>query len=169
MERENLEPESPSPKREFIVRSCAILIHGSAVLAEEAAYGDGTSFYCLPGGHVKFGEDLASTLSREIDEEAGLNVEVDKLVYVHENFYRHRGVDSHEIGFYFLVDLSSEFPAPDGEGYIPHRESHLRMRLLPLDDLRRVPLRPAFLAERLPFDARESFSRPTRHLVTREE
>src|SRR3990172_7251501 len=108
MERENLEPESPSPKREFIVRSCAILIHGSAVLAEEA----------------------------------GLNVEVDKLVYVHENFYRHRGVDSHEIGFYFLVDLSSEFPAPDGEGYIPHREPHLRMRLIPLDDLRRVPLRP---------------------------
>lgn len=169
MEKETLEPGSPSPRREFIVRSCAILIHGSAVLGEEAPYGDGTPFYCLPGGHVEFGEDLASALSREIDEEAGLNVEVDKLVYVHEHFYRHRGVDSHEIGFYFLVDLSSEFPAPDGQGYIPHRESHLRMRLLPLDDLRRVSLLPAFLADLLPIDARDSFSHPTRHLVTREE
>ena len=56
----------------------------------------------------------------------------EKLVYVHENFYTLREVTTHEIGFYFLVDLNSEFPAPDTAGYIPSRESHIHMRLLPL-------------------------------------
>ncbi|MGQ0796892.1 MAG: NUDIX hydrolase [Methanobacteriota archaeon] len=161
-------PASRSPSREFLVRSCAILLHGDAVLAEESNDEEAGRFYCLPGGHLEFGERLGACLSRELYEEAGLHVEVDKLVYVHENFFRHFGVDTHEIGFYFLVDVASEFPSPDGEGYVPHRASRLRMRLLPLQDLARERLLPAFLRERLPTDASQAFAHPTRHLVTRE-
>src|SRR5207247_8152099 len=116
-----------------------------------------------------FGESLAECMSREIYEETGLNVEAEKLVYVHENFYSLKGVTTHEIGFYFLVDLNSEFPMPDKAGYIPSRESHIRMRLLPLPGLPAVALMLPFLRAELPADAREHFAHPTRHLITREE
>ena len=147
------------------MRSCAILVHGDRVLMQEADDGRGGMQYALPGGHVEFGETLALCMSREVYEETGLNVEADKLVYIHENFYTLKGVETHELGYYFLVDLSSEVPTPDPEGYVPSLESHLRMRLLPLQGLREFPVMPPFLLEYLAADARELFAHPTRHLV----
>jgi len=77
---------SPDSGKEFLVRACGILVHGDAVFVQEAAGGDGPAM-ALPGGHLEFGETLAACLSREFFEECGLNVEAEKLVYVHENFY----------------------------------------------------------------------------------
>lgn len=147
------------------MRACAILIHGDRVLMQEGSDGRGGTQYALPGGHLEFGETLALCMSREVYEETGLNVEADKLVYVHENFYTLKGVDTHEIGFYFLVDLSSEFPTPDRDGYVPSLEAHIKMRLLPLATLREFAVMPPFLLEYLGRDARELFVHPTRHLI----
>ena len=153
--------------KEFLVRACGILVHGEAVLVQEAAGPDGPAL-ALPGGHLEFGETLAACLSREFFEESGLNVEAEKLVYVHENFYTLRRIATHEIGFYFLADLNSEFPTPDSKGYIPSQEAHIRMRLLPLAAFRSSSLMPSFLREQLPRDAADRFAHPTRHLVSRE-
>ncbi len=160
---------SHDPRREFLIRACGILIHGQSVLAQEAVDDRGSKVYALPGGHLEFGESLAACISREFYEESGLNVEAEKLVYVHENFYTLKGVTTHEIAFYFLADLNSEFPAADPAGYIPSRESHIRMRLLPLAGLAAVELMPPFLRVELPNEVREHFARPTRHLLSREE
>jgi ADP-ribose pyrophosphatase YjhB (NUDIX family) len=161
MRRRNSVLGSPDADREF-------LLHGDSVLAQEGPIPGGVS-YALPGGHVEFGETLAACLSREILEETGLNVEPEKLVYVHENFYTLKRLRTHEIGFYFLLDLNSEFPRPDPKGYIPSREPHIRMRLLPIARLSTFPLMPAFLRDDLTRDAADSFSQPTRHLVSRED
>ena len=143
-------------------------MHGRSVLMQEAPDGRGGRAYALPGGHVEFGETLSECLSREIFEESGLNVEPDKLVYVHENFYTLNDIVTHEVGFYFLVDLASEFPTPDAQGYVPSREAHIRMRLIPLERFREFAIQPAFLRDRLPEDAKESFRHPARHLVSKE-
>jgi ADP-ribose pyrophosphatase YjhB (NUDIX family) len=160
--------ESHEHGKEFLVRACGILIHDAAVLAQEAI-GDRVASYALPGGHLEFGESLAMCMSREFYEESGLNVEAEKLVYVHENFYTLKGVKTHELGFYFLVDLNSDFPPPDRERYIPSREAHIRIRLLPLSTLKTVRLMPSFLREQLPPDAADRFARPTQHILSREE
>ncbi|HEX9341114.1 MAG TPA: NUDIX domain-containing protein [Thermoplasmata archaeon] len=154
--------------REFLVRACGVLVHDDAVLAQEGDDGRGSRSYALPGGHLEFGETLAMCMSREFYEESGLNVEAEKLLYVHENFYTLREIVTHEIGFYFLVDLNSEFPSADSDGYVPSRESHIRMRLLPLSELRAFAMMPPFLRERLPADARAHFAGPARHLVSRD-
>ena len=166
--RESSVPGSPESGKEFLVRACGILIHDASVLAQEADDGRGGKSYALPGGHLEFGESLAVCMSREFYEESGLNVEAEKLMYVHENFYTLKDVPSHEIGFYFLVDLNAEFPAPDPDGYIPSREAHIRMRLLSLARLRTFPLMPAFLREQIPQDVAEHFAYSTRHLLSRE-
>jgi len=158
---------SREPGREFLVRACGILIHDDAVLTQVGASHDGPA-EALPGGHLEFGETLASCLSREFFEESGLNVEAEKLIYVHENFYTLRSVTTHELGFYFLVDLNSEFPTPDRQGFVPSREKHLRLKLMPLSSLPMSGLMPAFLREQLPRDAAARFADPTKHVVTRE-
>ena len=158
---------SPESGKEFLVRACGILVHGNAVLVQEAAGRNGPAL-ALPGGHLEFGETLAACLSREFLEESGLNVEAEKLVYVHENFYTVTKIATHEIGFYFLVDLNSEFPTPDSKGYIQSMEAHIRMRLLPLTAFRASSLMPSFLREQLPRDAADRFAYPARHLVSRE-
>jgi ADP-ribose pyrophosphatase YjhB (NUDIX family) len=159
--------ESHEPGKEFLVRACGILIHGEAVLVQEAARPNGPAL-ALPGGHLEFGETLAACMAREFYEESRLNVEAEKLVYVHENFYTLKGVRTHELGFYFLVDLNSAFPTPDSHGYIPSREPHLRFRLVPLARLQASFLMPGFLRDQLPRDAADRFAHPTRHLVSRE-
>ena len=159
--------ESLERGREFLVRACGILLHGDAVLVQEGARPTGPAL-ALPGGHLEFGETLAACMAREFDEESGLNVEAEKLVYVHENFYALKGVRTHEIGFYFLVDLNSAFPTPDADGRIPSREDHLRLRLLPLKAVPSSGLMPSFLRDQLPRDAVDRFAHPTRHLVSRE-
>ncbi|TLZ90392.1 MAG: NUDIX domain-containing protein [Methanobacteriota archaeon] len=160
---------SHDPRREFLIRSCGILIHEQSVLVQEAVDEGGGPVYALPGGHLEFGESLAACMSREFYEESGLNVEAEKLVYEHENFYTIKGITTHEIGFYFVVDLNSEFPAADSAGYILSREPHIRLRLLPLAGLFGVKLMPPFLRDELPRDVRDHFARPTRHLISREE
>lgn len=162
-----MELGSPEATPAFNVRSCGILIHDDAVLMEENRPLSGPVTYNLPGGRLRFGESLTLCLTREFYEEAGLNVEPEKLVYVHEYLWSNVGGPVHELGFYFLVDLSSEFPSPDAEGYVPHREPPWRMRLIPLAHLRDVRVMPEFLRELLPQDAREGFAHPTRHLATR--
>ena len=162
-------PGSPEAGREFLIRACGILIHEDSVLMQQAEASSGGATYALPGGHLEFGETLAACLAREMFEEAGLNVEAEKLVYVHENFYATKGIRTHEIGFYFLVDLNSEFPRPDPAGYIPSREPHIRMRLLPLTQLSAFPVMPEFLRKELPAAVADQFSSPTRHLIAWED
>src|SRR5207244_3047000 len=41
---------SHDPRREFLIRSCGILIHGQSVLAQEAVDDRGGKVYALPGG-----------------------------------------------------------------------------------------------------------------------
>jgi 8-oxo-dGTP pyrophosphatase MutT (NUDIX family) len=164
-----LAPGSRNLPTEFLIRACGILTHGDAVLMQEAPDGRGDRGYALPGGHLEFGESLAACLAREFYEEGRLSVEADKLVYVHENFYRYEDRDVHEIGFYFTCDLSGGFPTADADGFIPAYEDSIRLRLLPLADLRSHPVLPRFLVDRLPRDARDAFARPVLHLTTRGE
>jgi ADP-ribose pyrophosphatase YjhB (NUDIX family) len=136
---------------------------------QEGDDGRGGRQYALPGGHLEFGETLALCMSREVYEECGLNVEADKLLYVHENFYTLKDIETHEIGFYFLADLNSEFPTPDAQGYVPSLEAQIRMRLLPLARLKEFAVVPPFLAGYLAQDAPELFVHPTRHLIEQRE
>lgn len=42
--------------------------------------------WCCPGGHIDFGETLLEALHREVEEEAGVRIEVDRLVGVYSVF-----------------------------------------------------------------------------------
>lgn len=62
------------------------------------------NFYCLPGGHVELGEDTNTAILREMAEELGFEVNIEKMVCVVQNFFK--GIDGkcfHELGWYYVV------------------------------------------------------------------
>ncbi len=63
------------PPRPQLAVSAAIFRDGKVLLVRRAR-SPGKGFYSLPGGRVEFGESLHQALSREVDEETGLRIDI---------------------------------------------------------------------------------------------
>ena len=61
---------------------------------------------CCPGGHVTLDEDTMSAMQREFFEETGIEIKVNKLLSIIENFFGFNG-KYHELSFYYLVEPKS--------------------------------------------------------------
>lgn len=66
------------------------------------------------GGRIKFGETAEEAVVREVFEETGVKMEVDRLAFVHENFFPgdtlvKKGNIVHEISFFFYMKVPEDF------------------------------------------------------------
>lgn len=100
-------------KARFQYRVAAIILRGDEVLLQTA--GD-EGFWYLPGGRVEMLESAEDALRRELSEEIGAQARIERLVWVVENFFEHRGIAYHEPGLYFLASFPADSPAYRAEG-----------------------------------------------------
>jgi 8-oxo-dGTP pyrophosphatase MutT (NUDIX family) len=130
---------------QFDFRVAAIAIYRDHVLLLRVEQYD---FWFLPGGHVEMGEHADAALLREMREETGLDVRIDRLVWVVEDLYTLESRRHHELGFYYLVtpppgaaqlDLSKEFYGMEETG------TQLIFRWHRLDALANLNVQPSFL------------------------
>ena len=68
-------PDAPPPQRPQLAVSAVIFREGKLLLLKRAK-SPGHGFWSLPGGRVEFGESLHTALAREVDEEAGLEIDI---------------------------------------------------------------------------------------------
>ena len=64
----------PLPRPQLAVS--ASIFRGGKLLLVRRAHAPGKGRYSLPGGRVEFGETLHTALTREVDEETGLRIEI---------------------------------------------------------------------------------------------
>lgn len=140
----------------FHLRAAAIVLHGDAVLLHRLA---DDPFWALPGGRVEIGETAEAAVKREMQEELGVDVQVQRLLAVVENLFSYRGQPQHGLEMHFLVALPPDSPllncAPferveeGGVGLDGHATSHARLhfRWFPLGEIGSIDLRPAFLSD----------------------
>ena len=80
-----------------------------------------TNYLYTVGGRIKFGETAEEAIVREVFEEAGVNMEIDRLGFVHENYFygdapSNLGKLIYEISFFFYMKVPSDF-APISESF----------------------------------------------------
>ncbi len=123
----------------------------------------------LIGGRVDFGESIMNALHREVQEEIGAVVMVDKLAYFSELVFNHPdGREFHEYGYYFLVEADRVIcengrilPNPDSEKLIIRRA-----------DISKEGLEnfwPQFMRDYLPQDYANGFADCPRFLYSQDE
>ena len=127
-------------KIRFKYRVAGLAMYQGHVLIHQ--YKD-SEYWSLPGGNVELGETSQEALVRELKEEANLDIVVDRLLWVHENYFvRPSGKQIHEVCFYYLIHLNKEktirFEGAEGE-------TKLFFRWLLLDDMPTMNLVPSFL------------------------
>lgn len=134
----------------FKFRVNGILMHDDEILVVKM---NNNPFYCLPGGHVKLGEDSKSAVVREIKEETGYNSHINKLVTTTENFFvRKNGKKIHELGFYYLLNLDDK-EVIDNREYETTEENeekiNLHFKWIPIKELKDIDFKPQELKEKL--------------------
>ena len=83
------------------------------------------------GGRIKFGETAEEAIIREVFEETGVVMEVDRLGFVHENYFygdssSNFGKLIYEISFYFYMSVPSDF-TPISESFTEdNSKEHLK-------------------------------------------
>lgn len=113
---------------------------------------DGQDFWFMPGGRAELREASAATLAREMREELGADVRVERLIWVVENFFRWvDGTEFHELCLYYLITLPRGFHSlGTGASFRGIEDDiHLIFRWYRLGDLEKIRVEPAFLRRRL--------------------
>ncbi len=152
----------PSPGHGFgppdlSIRVRAVIVRNGQVLMDRTHHWEREPFYWLPGGGLQPGETSEECLRRELMEEAAVEIEVGRLLYLSENLYVESGDYRHELILYRLAEIVS---GPSG------RPSDERLHEWHVPGSQPGPLLPPELAAELAIDLEQGFRRPVLHLVS---
>ena len=145
----------------FRYRAAAIIVENGCVLF---AGNERDNYFYSVGGGVHMGETAEAAVEREVLEETGVPYQVDRLAFIHENFFDGdgslQGMKCHEIALYYLMK-------PRGTQVL---NSHSftqgvkeEMHWIPIPDIRNHRAYPAFLKDEL-----QNLQSGVRHIVTQE-
>lgn len=126
----------------FRYRACGIIIENDAVLM---ASNDRENYFYSIGGAVKIGEIAEEACLREVFEETGVHFEIDRLIFIHENFFEMNDKACHELAFYFLMKPQKHrnFTLGLTQGVTEH------LTWIPLTDYKNCQAYPVFFADEL--------------------
>lgn len=85
--------------------------HGEILMGRRSNSQSGAGLWEFPGGKVELGESTVDALHREVMEETGCGVEIDKLCELNEYMTRDRG--RHFVGAVYLCHLLAGTPQPE--------------------------------------------------------
>ena len=133
----------------FRYRVGAIIVENGCVLF--AGNANENYLYSIGGG-VHLGETAEDAVKREVYEETGVHYEIERLAVIHENFFHEnegelKGLNCHEISFYFLMKPRG-IQKLDSNSYNSFGAKE-EMYWIPIEDLDKYKAFPSFLKEYL--------------------
>ncbi len=117
------------------IRVAGLLVHEGSILMVEQGRGE-ERYWLLPGGGVQFGETLSDALRRELQEELGLRVGVQRLLAIVESISPDPHYAKHVIHLVFEISASPE-AQPE-----PQEDKVLKARYLSELQLQSADVRP---------------------------
>ncbi len=131
----------------FNYRVGAIIINNGNILLVKNP--KSTYFYSV-GGRVHFNETCEEAVRREVKEELGINMEIDRPVFFHEQFFDEKDTKEHfhEISIYYLMKMTENIEDIICDSFT---ENEIKEALvwLPMDSLDKYTVFPRFFATEL--------------------
>ncbi len=131
-------------KKWFRIRACAVIVRDGKILMCKNTKDD---YYYAVGGGVKHGERVEDAVVREAFEETGEKMDIDRLLFIHQNFFSDRlyccsqdNAYCHELSFYYLLKDNGLDLTSKGEVYT---------EWICFDDFKNIEVYPSFLPEML--------------------
>jgi ADP-ribose pyrophosphatase YjhB (NUDIX family) len=131
----------------FNYRTCGVISDGKRLLLHRRK---GDDFWALVGGRVQMLEPSDIALKREIKEELGEEIEINRLLWMVENFFSFEDKHYHEISTIYLVTLEKKSWIMDQMDFFNGVEDErLIYKWFNFDELSSLDIRPSFLKEKL--------------------
>ena len=125
----------------FNYRVVGVLVKEGHILIHKSV---NDSNWSLPGGRVKILEQAQNGLQREFQEELGIDVQIERLLWSVENFFKYNEDNFHEIGFYYQVSIDKNYEINTKPFYGIEGE-RLIYKWIPIAQLDEVELYPEFI------------------------
>lgn len=135
----------------FSYRIAGVLVKNGSILLQKPANDDG---YSIPGGHVRRGETSQEALIREFKEEINADIQVDKLLFVGENFFPWGDRPCQQISLYYHILLRDETQIPLAGVFkvideLENSQIDLDFCWIPVSELKKVRFYPTNLVDDL--------------------
>lgn len=145
----------------YSYRVGAIIIRSNCILM---AWNSGSPTYYTVGGRVKFGESAHEAVLREVREETGVHLEIDRLAFIHENFFMADQTKEpfHELCLFFLMKSNDQLAQMNFEAF-QEVYGEVSLHWLPIGQLPQMGVYPEFFKmelTRLPAEVKHIVSRP---------
>ncbi|MBR6790284.1 MAG: NUDIX domain-containing protein [Oscillospiraceae bacterium] len=137
-----------TPEGNFNHRAVGLFVHDGRVLTMRD---EKLSYAYLPGGRINLHESSENTIRREMREELGVEVAIDRLLWIVESYFteRNSGKRYHEVAFYYLLQPSEELLAM-GESFerVEGDKHRFTFRWVSFAELAGIDFQPALLKGR---------------------
>ena len=147
----------------FSYRVGAVIIHNNNVLMVK---NENYPYYYSVGGGVQFGETSEDAVLREVWEETGVNLEIDRLIFIHENIFIAgfmKDIPFYELRLFYLMKTNEDIEniVCNSSGLDGGRET---LHWLPVDKLSEYQAFPKFYISEL-----QELTSGVKHFITKNE
>jgi ADP-ribose pyrophosphatase YjhB (NUDIX family) len=133
----------------FNYRVCAVIINDKKLLVMRDNHAD---YFYLPGGRVQFNETAENAVLRELKEELNIDAKIIRALYFNQNFFFEDvlKVNYHEIGVYYLIDISKTDILSRGNSFKGvETTKNQQFEWMSFDDVKKSYLYPLFIKENI--------------------
>ena len=111
----------------------------------------GQPYFYVPGGRIKMNEKSEDAVKREIQEELGVEVKVNRMLWINENFFKEVTYEEqfHEVCFFYLVELKENEDLKGNEFVVDEEGKIHTYYWKTLDEIKYINLYPHFLREKI--------------------
>lgn len=89
-------------------------------------------------------------IKREVREELGEDIEINRILWIVENFFKFEDKDYHEISTIYLVNLPQESTITDqNESFYGSEGNKLTFKWFNVNEIKNLDIKPSFLREKL--------------------